>query len=393
MSALFLARTVYAFNWYDMGAVLPLVRTDWGVGAAELGIVLAAFLLGAAIFQLPAGFAAMRWGNRATSIAALGVMAAFTLASAASPNWIVLAVLRFGAGAGAAFFFAPALGLATSYYPAGTRGPIIGIFNAGFSLGAGISLVAGAVTGLAFGWGWALAIGGLLLMGGTVAALLLLPRVPGEGSPSRARDLWRASVPVFRSRPLWALALGTSGVWAAFYVAAQAFPLYASQGRLSLGLALADSIPTAMIFVEILGGPIGGWFGERRGDLRRTIAIWGIATGVTVALVPVFSLAASWIAFAFLGFADGVFFALLYLIPTYLPLLGRSEFPLALALLNSIQIFIGGGFAIAFTLVVVHYGYPLAWLMTGAFALALLPLLAWVPSSRGNAAGSSPLPG
>jgi len=385
LGALFLARTVYAFNWYDIGAVLPLVRSDWGSGATELALVLAAFLLGAAIFQLPAGLAAMRWGNRATSIAALVVMAVFTLASAASPNWVVLAATRFGAGAGAAFFFAPALGLATSYFPPGTRGPVIGLFNAGFSLGSGISLVAGASLGLLIGWPGALAIGGLLLAAGAGIAAVLLPRVPNEGSPSGARDLWRASVPVLRSRPLWALALGTSGLWAAFYVAAQSYPLYATRAHPAWGIVLIAAIPTAMIFAEIAGGPIGGWLGERRGELRWTLAVWGIVAGALVVLVPFLSLAASWGTFVLLGFADGAVFAVLYLLPTYFRHLGRSEFPLALALLNSIQIFVGGGFAVLFALVAARYGYTDAWWLTGAFAVAPLPLLAWVPSSRGAA--------
>jgi len=386
LGALFFARAVYAFNWYDIGAVLPIVRQQWGTAPIHLVVVLSAFLVGAGIFQLPAGFTALRWGNRATAIAALAVMAAFTLASSVAPNWIVLAATRFGAGAGAAFFFAPALGLATSYYPAGTRGPVIGIFNAGFSLGSGISLVAGALVGLAIGWHWALAVGGLLLVAGTAVAFVLLPRVPNEGSPSRARDLWRASAPVLTSVPLWALALGTSGLWSAFYVAAQAFPLYASSAHPAWGLALIDAIPTAMIVAEIPGGPVGGWLGERRGELRWTLALWGILTAALLALVPYFGLTDTWGAFLLLGFADGAVFAVLYLIPTYLPQLGRSEFALALALLNSIQIFIGGGFALVFAYVAVRQGYPVAWLLTGAFAAGLLPLLHWVPRSHGTAA-------
>jgi MFS family permease len=379
--ALFFGRTVYAFNWYNIGAVLPLLRTGFGIGTAELGVVLAAFLVGAGIFQLPAGFAAMRWGNRATSIGALAAMAGFTLASAASPNWIVLAAMRFGAGAGAAFFFAPALGLATSYYPPGTRGMVIGFYNAGFSLGSGIGLVVGALVGVAFGWSWALAVGGLLLAAGTVVAVVLLPRTPAERAPTGVRELWQAGLPVLRSRALWALALGMSGLWGGFYVAAQYFVEYASQVHVSWSLALAATVPTGMILVEIVGGPIGGWLAERSGRLRRTIVLWGIASGVGIALVPFLSLDASWVDFAFLGFADGVVFAVLYLIPTYLPELRSSQFALALALLNSIQIFLGSALAIAFGFVADRYGYTPAWLMAGAFGIAVIPLLVWVPAS------------
>jgi AAHS family 4-hydroxybenzoate transporter-like MFS transporter len=198
---------VYAFNWYNVGAVLPLIGSALGATTPELGVVLGGFLAGAGVFQLPAGLAAMRWGNRTVSIAALVIMGAFSLASAFSPNWMVLAALRFGAGAGAAFFFAPALGLVTSYYPVGSRGPVIGIYNAGFSLGSGVGLFAGAFLGAALGWSWALAIGGIGLLAAAAIAPLVLPRTEVVRAFRSMRGLWAASRPVLRSRDLWALAL------------------------------------------------------------------------------------------------------------------------------------------------------------------------------------------
>jgi len=184
---LLLARAVYAYNWYDVGGVLPLIGTQFSIGTIPRGIVLASFLAGAATFQLPAGIAAMRWGNRATSLAALGAMGAFALASAASPNWIVLALLRFGAGAGAAFFFAPALGLVTTYYPSGQRGFMIGAYNAAFSVGAGVGLFASAYLGPKVGWAPTIALGGLLLLAVALIALPLVPATPNELRVPRGR--------------------------------------------------------------------------------------------------------------------------------------------------------------------------------------------------------------
>ena len=388
--SLFIGRTVYAFNWYNIGAVLPLIRTGLAVDTAELGIVLAAFLIGAAIFQVPAGLAAMRWGNRTVAIGALWAMAAFTLASAASPNWVVLAATRFGAGAGAAFFFAPGLGLATSYFPAGTRGPVIGVYNSGFALGSAISLIAGAYIGLLFGWQWALAIGGFLLVGGAVLAATTLPRVADEGTGTRSHlaDLWRSALPTVRSRELWALALGTSGLWAGFYIAAQYFVEYAIQVGRTSSLVLAAGVTFAMIVFEIPGGPIGGWFAERSRGLRRLILVWGVATAGAIAAIPLLSFPFVWLLFVFLGFANGVFFAVLYLIPTYLPGLRTTGFSFALALLNSIQIFVGSALALGFGFVAQRLGFTGAWWLAGAAAAVFLPLLILVPDTR-----TRPLPG
>jgi MFS transporter, ACDE family, multidrug resistance protein len=385
-ASLMLARVVYAFNWYNIGAVLPLIGKGLRLTTPELGIVVGSFLVGAAIFQIPAGFSALRWGNRTVSIFALFLMGTLATASAFSPNWVVLSVLRFGTGAGAAFFFAPALGLLTSYYPAGTRGPVIGLYNSGFSIGSGVGLFGGAFLGAEFGWPLALLVGGLGLLACAAIAPPTLPRIRPPPQRRSARELWFAAIPVLRSRSLWALSIATAGLWAAYYVAAQYFIQFASAVHPGWSVVAAAGIPTVMIVLEIPGGPIGGALGERQAEMRRGILGWGIASGIALVLVPYLSLDALVGLFAFLGFADGVVFALLYLLPSYLPE-GRGEsLSLGLTLLNSIQIFLGSALAIGFAYIVGSFGYTAAWWFTGAIALAPLPLLAWVSGRRGPVA-------
>jgi MFS family permease len=393
---LLIARTVYAFSWYNVGAVLPLIGKGLDIDTAELGIVLGAFLLGAAVFQVPAGFAALRWGNRRVSLLALAMMGAFALASAFSPDWYVLAALRFGAGAGAAFFFAPALGLVASYYPPGTRGPIIGIYNAGFSLGAGIGLFAGAVVGSAFGWPWALAVGGIALLVVAAGAARVLPEAAGPTLRRTFAQVLALASPVLRSRSIWALAVGLTGLWAGFYIVAQYFVEYAVTAHPGWSLTLAASLPTVMILMEIGGGPAGGWLGERHRDMRRVLLLFGIPCAVAVIILPFLPLAALVAMFVFLGFAAGVVFAVLYLIPSYLPEARGEGLALALSLVNGIQIFVGSGVAIAFGFLAVTVGYTDAWIFAGVFCLATLPLLGWVSGERDRPApeppGLAPIP-
>lgn len=369
---------MYAFNWYNVGAILPLVGSALGATTLDLGVVLGAFLAGAGLFQIPAGMAALRWGNRAVSLASLVVMGAFCLASAFSPNWIVLALFRFGAGAGAAFFFAPALGLVASYYPAGTRGPIIGLYNSGFSLGSGIGLFVGAFIGAEFGWAWALAVGGLALLGSAVVAPFLIPRIDPARPPRAVRALWAASRPVLRSRSLWALALSFIGLWSAFYVAAQYFVQYAHEVHPGWSLAVAAGLPTLMIVVEIAGGPFGGWLAERGRDMRWLLVGFGGASAVAIMLLPFGTFPELVVLFAVLGLLDGIIWAVLYLLPTYLPETEGEGLALGLGLLNAMNIFGGSGLAVAFAYVATVTNFTVAWLFAGVLALVPLPLLVLV---------------
>ncbi len=383
---LMVARVVYAFNWYNVGAVLPLLGTHLKATTPELGIVVSSFLIGAATFQLVAGFAVLRWGNRTVSVFALFLMGGFATASAFAPNWIVLSALRFGAGAGAAFFFAPALGLITSYYPPGTQGPVIGIYNSGFSVGSGVGLFGGAFLGAELGWSYALLAGGAALLVCAVVATFVIPPAGPVRAHRAVRELWDAALPTLRSRSLWALSVATAGLWAAYVLAAQYFIQFAATDHPTWPIAIAAGIPTLMIVLEIPGGPIGGLMGERQAEMRRVILPWGAASGILFFLIPYLAFPALFALFAVLGFADGVVFAVLYLLPVYLPETRGENLSLGLALLNSIQIFLGSALALAFAFVAGAFGYTPAWWFTGVIALAPLPLLAWVSGRHGPVA-------
>ena len=384
-TTLMLARVVYAFNWYNIGAVLPFVGHSLSLSTFELGVVLGAFLVGAGIFQIPAGLAAMRWGNRTISLFALFLMGIFSLASAFSTNWLELVGTRFGAGAGAAFFFSPALGLIASYYPTGEQGPMIGLFNSGFSIGSGAGLFGGYIVGELYGWPWALAIGGIALLVIALIGPATLPRTAVRRPARPLRELWLAADPVLRSRSLWALALGTSGLWAAYYVAAQYFIEFAHEVHPGWAGLLAALAPVVMIVLEVPGGPIGGWMGERSSNFRRLLLGWGILSGIGILAIPLLPLSALLGLFALLGFADGVVFAILYLVPAYLPESHGESLSLGLATVNSIQIFLGSALAIVFGYLAGTVGYEYAWWFAGAIGLAPLPLLAWVGARGGDA--------
>ncbi|MCI4320789.1 MAG: MFS transporter, partial [Thermoplasmata archaeon] len=225
--ALFVVRIVYAFNWYNIGAVLPLVATTLRASPAQLAIVLGAFLVGVGIFQVPAGLASVRWGSRRVSLVGVTLFGLASVATAFAPTWELLALVRFLGGVGAAFFFSPALSLIASYYPPGERGPVIGFYNGGFSVGGAIGLVGGAALGLAYGWPVARGLGGVALLATTAAAFLLLPPQLPEGSTRDSSAVYAAGRAVLRSRSMWGLSIALTGFWTAIYLVAQDFVDYA----------------------------------------------------------------------------------------------------------------------------------------------------------------------
>jgi predicted MFS family arabinose efflux permease len=381
---LFITRVIYAFNWYNIGAVLPLVGRTFHATTSALGIVLGAFLVGVGIFQIPAGLVDLRWGPRRTSLFGAALMGGACFLSGFAPTLLLLAGLRFVAGVGAAFFFSPALSLISSYFPPGRRGPVIGLYNGGFSLGGAIGLGAGAVTAIGLGWPFALGIGGAGLLAMAGIGHWGLPPEPRAGRTPDAAERWRSTAGIFRSRSIWALALALTGFWGAIFIAAQYFVEYVHAVHPVWGIGLAGVLAAVLVLVSFPGGPLGGWIAERSLDRRAVLVVFAVGTGVLVLLVPFLGLTSTAVDFAVLGLLDGVAFAVLYVIPTYLPESRGHGVALGIAFVNSVQVLLGSGIAIGFGFIADAAGFTVAWLYAGVLTVALVPLLAWVQPSRGR---------
>lgn len=355
--------------------MLPLLQVGFSAGPEQLGVVLGVFLAGVGIFQIPAGFAALRWGGRVTSLAGLTLMGAAGLASAFSPTLWVLASLRFLAGVGAAFFFGPGLSLVSRYFPPGQRGPVIGLYNGAFSVGGAAGLFVGALVGELFGWPIALGIGGIFMLGATAIVARAVPREVPPPVGESFRQLWLRGKPVLRSRSIWALALALTGFWGAVYVVTQYLVQFAFVVHPAWGTGAAAALAAGVVLISFPAGPVGGWIGERASDRRVTIAIFGALTGAIVFLVPVAPLIVLVPALLALGFCDGVVFAVQYLMPAYFAETRGEELALGIGLINSAQVLVGSGLAVAFGYLITAQGWTVAWLFAGIVALGTLPLL------------------
>jgi MFS family permease len=365
------------------------------VSTTGLGIILGTFLVGVGVFQVPAGFAAMRWGARRVSLLGVGTMGITCALSGFSPNWYWLAGLRFAAGVGAAFFFSPALSLIASYYPAGSRGPVIGLYNGGFSIGGAIGLVGAAVIGAAFGWTWALAGGGIALVIVTAVAAVLLPKQKTEEG-IQDRGILRADRrAILRSRSIWALSVSLVGFWAAIFVVAQYFIEYVTVAHASWTIFVAATMVTLVVVVSFPGGPVGGWLAERGRDRRTLLILFGGVSGMVVAAIPFTPFLLLWPSLIALGFFDGMTFAILYLIPSYLSESRGQGVALGVGVVNSVQVLAGSFLAVLFGFLAAVEGYTVAWLFAGALTVALLPLALLVTPNRATRLGTGvrPAPG
>ncbi len=386
-------RVGYAYNWFDVGPALVPIGAAYGVGPAEWGLLVASFLAGAGLLQVPAGLLARRLGSRAVSIWGVGLLAAASVASAFAPSFLALLALRLAAGCGAGLFFSPAIGLVASLYPEGRRGLPVGTFTTAYSLGAALGVLGTSLLLPAIGWRDSLLFGGLMLGVITLVGLALIPRNAGA-RPSEPPA--RGTPAALRFRGVWAIGFAFVGLEGASFATGQFIVPWGTTIE-GWSLALAGAVGTAFVLPSLFGGPVGGPVAERYRNHRTQFVLGTASAGVLVALLPIAGLAATVAIGIVFAFLNGFVYAVMYVVPHFWRNIPAREVPLAIGLLNSIQLAGGAAVSFLFGWIVSVSSYSLAWIVLGAlcvgFLVALVALPATAPADpAGPRAGAGPAP-
>jgi MFS family permease len=372
-------RIIYAYNWFTVGPALPAIGNEFVVGPAAWGALLAAFFVGAGLLQVPAGLLAARWGTRRTSLIGAGLLGGAALASGFAPDFFALLFLRGLTGAGAGLFFSPAIALVASLHAPGGRGVPVGVFSSAYSAGAGLGVFVTALILPGVGWRWSLAIGGIAMLVLLATTAGVIPRGAGA-PPPRERSRFAGARRVLRSAAVWAIGLGFVGLEGASLSAGQYFVPYAEIAR-GWGAAWAGAVGALFVFPSFFGGPVGGTLAERHANRRTQLVLLTAAPALLLIAIPYVGDATVATIAVLFSFSFGMVYAIMYLLPSYLPGLGAEELPLAIGLFNGIQL--AGGAAVA-SLVgwsVGRYGYPVAWWLLGGLAALTLVALIWLPAT------------
>jgi MFS family permease len=386
-------RVAYAYNWFDIGPALLPIGATFSIGPAEFGLLTAAFLVGAGLLQVPAGFLARRLGPRIVSIWGAGLLAIGGIATGLAPSFEWMAIFRLAAGFGAALFFSPAIGLVASLYPEGKRGLPVGTFSSAFSLGSALGVLLTSLLIPSLGWRESIVLGGVLLGGITLLALVAIPRTAGA-PPTEAPAV---GVPAaLRYRGVWAVGLAFVGLEGASFATGQ-FIVPWGQVVQGWSLALAGAVGTMFVLPSLFGGPVGGPIAERFHNHRTQFLLVTLLGAGLLALLPFTSLATVVAIGILFSFGYGFVYAVMYVLPHFWRAVPGSEIPLAIGLFNSIQLAGGAVVLVLFGWVVSRTSWSVGWeFVAGMMALTLVALVALPPTSRRVAAdrpaGAEPLP-
>lgn len=362
------ARVAYAMVWFDMAAAFPAIQLSSHYSLTALGAFTTAFLLGSGIFQVPAGVFSARYGATRSTLIGLFLVTLFSFASSFSYGYAYQLLVRFVTGLGAAFFFAPAMVVASNLLGGKRSGLAIGLYNAAFNLGGGLALFVFTPLAAYLSWNAPFLMTGTLLLLALVFCVYTFRGIKEDSSKSESKVRQTLS-----SLQIWSITLGVFGVSVAYYVVSQYMVEY-TERELYLSPELSGAISSMILLGGLFGAPLGGYLSDRI-SRKRVALVSSILTSFCVALLSLKTIALTWASCFLLGAFDAAAYTSAYAIPAETQNIGRRYAPLAIGLMNSVGILGGSLASPVFASFVVKHGYSLSWLLLGLVTTLFAPLL------------------
>ncbi|MCK1733774.1 MFS transporter [Bradyrhizobium sp. 138] len=275
LAILFIVRLTIAFQFQSVAAVAPLLQQTFGVGLADIGILIGLYFTPGVVLALPGGAIGRTLGDRPTTIAALLLMTAGSLVMATTDVWGWQLAGRLASGAGGVLLTVQLTKMAADWFAGKEIATAMAIFVNSWPAGVAISLLVLPVIGSAYGAGAVfLAAGTLTAMG--IVLIALYQRPPGS-----------AAKPVGSGRldRLALLAVIVAGmIWGLYNVG---FAMIFSFGPSLLAergwsIAAAGSEISLVMWLSVISVPAGGYLADR---FKRPLVLASAASLVVAGLL------------------------------------------------------------------------------------------------------------
>ncbi len=254
-----------------ISAAKDQISSDLGFGLTDFGWVMAVFTLGYALFQVPAGKLADKYGPRGVISGIVLIWSGLTALTGAAWSFISMLIIRFFFGAGEAGAFPALSKVVYNWFPVKERGVVQGINFSGSRIGAAFALplVAWMITEV--GWRHSFLIfGGFGILYG-VLWFFLFKNTPEESKTlsssekeyilknRQQKEIKPLTVPfsrIIKSRNVWLTMIQyICSNFTFYFTLTWMFPFIKQRFMLSpIEAGFYSSVP-------LIAGAIGNWFG------------------------------------------------------------------------------------------------------------------------------------
>lgn len=165
---------------------LPLWAAEFGLSFSQVGIIRTTYTGGMALFQIPAGFLAERWGERRLLVAGTLVTAGGYIVASSTGGFAALLAVLLIAGLGSGVQHPLSSSIISQAYETGRRRAALGTYNVSGDLGKVGASAAIAFLAAVVGWRAAGAAYGVVGLVAALALLVVLTRLRAGGTAPAA---------------------------------------------------------------------------------------------------------------------------------------------------------------------------------------------------------------
>jgi MFS family permease len=313
--------TLAAFiNYVDRGSLAtagPLIRDQFALSNAQLGLLLSGFFWSYTPAQLPAGWLAERLDARRVLAVGLAVWGVATALTGLATGFAMLLVLRVMLGIGESVMYPASFKILAREALEGQRGRANGFLASGLFAGPAFGTLAG---GLLMAWlGWRV----VFFVFGCASVLWLWPwlRTPRASTPQRSHGMQDcpSTLMILRCRELWGSCLGQFCEAYVFYLVLSWLPVYLVKAR-GFSMTQMAQIGAGVYALSTIACILTGWVsdhwlkvGARCDRVHKTLLLTGFAgTGVCMSVCAVAGPLGSLLAMAGCGVCLGIAIPAIY---------------------------------------------------------------------------------
>jgi MFS family permease len=259
LAVLFVVRLTMAFQFQSVAAVAPLLGQAFGVGLADIGLLIGLYLAPGMALALPGGAIGDRFGDKRTVLAALLLMLIGGLAMAQSTSWSVQIAGRLIGGAGGVMLNVQMTKIVADWFAGKEIATAMAIFVNSWPAGIALSLLTLPLIGTAYG------IGAVYLAVVALIAIALTLFATAYRAPANVVTTAATSAPLDRKAVIAVITAGL--IWGLYNVG---FAMIFSFGPSLLvergwSISAAGSTVSIGLWLAVVAVPLGGFLADRSG--------------------------------------------------------------------------------------------------------------------------------
>ena len=280
LAVLFTVRLTVAFQFQSVAAVAPLLGREFGLGLADIGLLIGLYFTPGVAIALPGGAFGKKFGDRNTVLLALVLMLIGSLMMAATPTWSVQVAGRLIAGAGGVLLNVQMTKMVADWFAGHEMSTAMAIFVNSWPAGVALSLLILPAIGTAYG------VSAVYL----AVAALIAPCIALAATyqpPTQAAATVTTSFARLDRRALMAVTLAGL-IWGLFNVG---FAIVFSFGPTLLvergwTIAAAGSTISVVLWIAVFSVPLGGMLADRLRRPQLILVAGAILFALLMLLLP-----------------------------------------------------------------------------------------------------------